>query len=331
MKNPELVQINFFRFLINDLNLQGGNVKRCIKRSKLNLFNLEDTDAYVPLNCMYNLFDELNAEIDTEDFISFFHHSIKVQNLHNYGSFMLSAPDILGAANFSIKFTAFNYTSEVDGLEIKGPITKFWIDLTDKYQPGKEHASALQLAFILDHLRLACGENWAPLEIHYPFDTAPNIDALLPDGHQVKLKLNAEKIAVYFPTSVLKLPVSYNDHLQDKESESFPFRLETLSTKEKIEQILEAQIPGYTPTLPQLSNWFETSPRSIQRLLGNEQTSYFEILDQWRFKKAIDLLENSKQTSIEISQQLGYQKAESFHRTFKRWTGLTPQQYREAL
>ena len=117
MKSIDLVQINFFKFLINDLGKRGCNTGRLLKTSNLNRFNLNDTDGYVPLNFMYRLFNDIQNQNGVDDFISVFHESIKVQNLHNYGAFMLSAPDLLGAANYSMKFSSLNYTSEIDGLE----------------------------------------------------------------------------------------------------------------------------------------------------------------------------------------------------------------------
>ena len=331
MKSLDLVQINFFKFLISDLGRSGCNINQLIRASNLNHFNLDDTDGYVPLIGMYRLFDNISQTIGVEDFISVFHESIKVQNLHNYGSFMLSAPDLLSAAKFSLKFASLNYTSEIDGLEVNGPVTKFWINLNDEYQSGKEHASALQLAFILDHLRLACGDKWAPMEIHYPFEKLPNIDSLLPEGHDVIIKSNQEYIAVFFPTSVLQLPVFHDSNQIIFQGVQHPFRLKTLSQQERIEQLLNSQITGHVPTLTQIAEWFGKSPRSMQRKLDGEHTSYFEIVDQWRFKQAVDFVENSSMSNNEISAYLGYQKTESFYRSFKRWTNMTPHQYKASL
>ena len=326
MKNPELVQVNFFKFLIGEFDQRGGNARRCIKASDLNLFNLDDTNAYVPLNCMYRLFDEMDKETGTEDFISFFHHSIKVQNLHNYGSFMLSAPDVMSAAKLAIQYAPYNFTSEQDGLVIDGPRSKFWINLKDKYQPGKKHAYELLLSFIIDHIRLACGDNWEPIEIHYPMKKLPNLDALLPSGHQVRSKANQDSIAVIFPTSILNQSIRYNY------SEQFnPFPLASLSLKYKLRQLLNSFRGGAIPTLEYSASLLNISVRSLQRKLRQEQSSYFQVVDEWRFSRAVELLEVSNLNIYEISQTLGYQKSESFHRSFRRWTGTTPQQYRDQL
>ena len=326
MKSLELVQINFFNFLIEDLNKRGCNTHQLLKSSGLSNFNLDDTDNYVPLSCTYELFRQMEVQEGIKDFISHFHDSIKVQNLHNYGSFMLSAPDVMSAAKLAIQYAPYNFTSEQDGLDIDGPQSKFWINLKDRYQPGKEHAYELLLSFIIDHIRLACGDNWEPIEIHYPMRKLPDLDTLLPSGHQVHSKVKQDSIAVVFPTSILNRSILNGNHEQNN-----PFPLESLTVKFKLRQLLNSFRGGGIPTLEYAASLLSMSSRSLQRKLEQEQSSYFQVVDEWRFSGAVELLEDSSRNIYEISQVLGYQKPESFHRSFKRWTGTTPQQYRDQL
>ncbi len=326
MKAVELVQVNFFKFLLNELQMKGSNISKHIRKSQMNYFNLDDTDQYVPVHCMYRLFEEVETEEGIPDFLSTFEQAIKVKNLYNYGAFMLSAPDLLSAAEYSMKYAPLNLTNERDGLDIKGNRSTFWIRIIDSPVTGLKHVYDLQLAFIIDHIQRACGTDWSPLEIHYPFESAPDIDKILPDGHNVKLIINQSRLAVVFETYSLSRPVMSNDL-------SFPgdYHLTSLNTGDKIEKVLNSCIQGHIPTLTFLSDILNTSVRTLQRNLKEEDTSYEYIVDRWRFTQSLELLANHKLRIKEISERLGYLKPESFHRAFKRWTGSRPQEFRNSL
>ncbi|MDH5654676.1 MAG: AraC family transcriptional regulator [Spirochaetia bacterium] len=72
------------------------------------------------------------------------------------------------------------------------------------------------------------------------------------------------------------------------------------------------------------------SPRNLQMMLKNENTTYQKLLDEVRKEKSLMLLKND--TSItEISYLLGFNDPSSFQRAFKKWMGVPPGEYRKKL
>lgn len=69
------------------------------------------------------------------------------------------------------------------------------------------------------------------------------------------------------------------------------------------------------------------SPRSLHRLLVREGTSYFHITESIRIERAKRLL-LAGVTTEDVAERLGYSDARSFRRAFKRWTLLTPSEFR---
>ena len=63
-------------------------------------------------------------------------------------------------------------------------------------------------------------------------------------------------------------------------------------------------------------------------MLNLEGQTYKHLVENWRFKKSIGLLENSSLKIKEVAQILGYANASNFERAFKSWTNTTPQKYR---
>jgi AraC-like DNA-binding protein len=75
----------------------------------------------------------------------------------------------------------------------------------------------------------------------------------------------------------------------------------------------------------------QVAAATLRRRLADEGTSWQALLDQLRCDAAIHLLCSSHLPLAEIAAQLGYREASAFHRAFKRWSGLQPGEYRQAM
>ena len=71
------------------------------------------------------------------------------------------------------------------------------------------------------------------------------------------------------------------------------------------------------------------SPRTLQRRLGSEGTSFSQLIDQTRHQRAFAMPAESDNRLIDIALVLGYKDAPSFTRAFRRWTGISPREYRK--
>ncbi|WP_295893820.1 helix-turn-helix domain-containing protein [uncultured Vibrio sp.] len=68
------------------------------------------------------------------------------------------------------------------------------------------------------------------------------------------------------------------------------------------------------------------SVRTLTRRLSDEGTTFRKLVDNVRLELAMMMLKNQGLSISETSYRLGFADASSFARTFKRWTGLSPQQ-----
>jgi AraC-like DNA-binding protein len=73
------------------------------------------------------------------------------------------------------------------------------------------------------------------------------------------------------------------------------------------------------------------SARTLSRRLAQESTSFREIQDDVRHKLAVALLTDPSVSIGEVAFFLGYAEPAPFHRSFKRWTGTTPQMHRRTI
>lgn len=70
------------------------------------------------------------------------------------------------------------------------------------------------------------------------------------------------------------------------------------------------------------------SLRKMQRLLKDEGNRYSEVLDEVRHNMARELLQDSEISISRIAELLDYKSPSAFTTACKRWTGLSPRQYR---
>ena len=66
----------------------------------------------------------------------------------------------------------------------------------------------------------------------------------------------------------------------------------------------------------------------MQRKLKDENTTFQEQLDQVRSELAISYLQEAQFSLTDISELLGFAEAAVFTRSFQRWFGVTPSQWR---
>ncbi|MCM1012326.1 helix-turn-helix transcriptional regulator [Brevibacterium sp. XM4083] len=74
-----------------------------------------------------------------------------------------------------------------------------------------------------------------------------------------------------------------------------------------------------------------TSPRTLQRQLKAEGTSFQAVLAETRENLARHYLVRNDLRTAEIAFLLGYTDTNSFYRAFKTWTGMTPEGARAGL
>ncbi|MEP4148145.1 MAG: AraC family transcriptional regulator ligand-binding domain-containing protein [Halioglobus sp.] len=108
-----------------------------------------------------------------------------------------------------------------------------------------------------------------------------------------------------------------------------PGDLKTLSRE--IEQMLAAAGPGNLPTASGAASRLNMSPRTLHRRLTAEGTSFQQLKDDFRRELAVHYMHRAEFSIDAIAAVMGFQDNSAFYRSFKKWTGISPGQYRLQL
>jgi AraC-like DNA-binding protein len=134
-----------------------------------------------------------------------------------------------------------------------------------------------------------------------------------------------------FPASALDLPLSMADPAALRlVSEQCERELHAVGQETKLVARVRQALLGHEGfrSLRQVAADLQLSPRTLMRMLAEERTSFVDLLDEERQKKALRLLSTSRLTLEDVAAQLGYSTVSNFVRAFHRWTGQTPAAYR---
>ncbi|MDG2502001.1 MAG: AraC family transcriptional regulator [Porticoccaceae bacterium] len=97
---------------------------------------------------------------------------------------------------------------------------------------------------------------------------------------------------------------------------------------ERVKQALLASRSEF-PTSAAVAQQMHMSESTLQRRLAKEGTRFQQLLDQVRYRLALEYLQGTQLPVSEIAVLLGFSNPANFRRSFKRWSAATPAQMRQ--
>ena len=85
------------------------------------------------------------------------------------------------------------------------------------------------------------------------------------------------------------------------------------------------------PGLEEIADSFHVTPRTFQRMLAREKSTFRQLADELKKEISMLLLQHKSYSIGDISYLLGYSEPAAFVHTFKKWYGSTPTHLRMQL
>ena len=99
----------------------------------------------------------------------------------------------------------------------------------------------------------------------------------------------------------------------------------------RTEGAIRAMMPFSACTVGEVASAIATSPRTLQRQLAENGTTFQKLRDQVRADLALKYVRQSALQLAEISEILGFAEPSIFSRSFRRWHGSTPREARQRI
>lgn len=259
-------------------------------------------------------------------------------HLHTYGTYgytLMSGPTIRDVVDNALRYH-----------RLAGPIyhtrwqevgEEFIWQLTDPVMPlqnlqAAHHILAMQICFHAVHMRDALGDQtYAPLRARMPAALRP-FQTALETTLSCPIAFDAPSPALFHARTMLDRPTVFSHLLTNIEMRAQCDRqlaehMATTGISHRIYNRVRAN-PAMAPTMTLLASEMNISVRSLRRLLSEEGSTYEIIVDTVRNSLARDLVAGTTMTIEAISQRTGYNEAANFRRAFRRWTGVSPKEFR---
>jgi AraC-like DNA-binding protein len=175
-----------------------------------------------------------------------------------------------------------------------------------------------------------------PIEsISFSFDCPESFKALA-ESYPAQVKFNQPYNGFEFNKEYLEARVIQNPQTLDEFIRMAPYHLvisdSARSTlKSKVRTILSKDVSESMPGAEAVASQLNLSVTTLRRHLQQEDTSFQKIKDECRLEAAIHYLGCQDLTNSVISEKLGFDETSAFFRAFKKWTAMTPGEYRKQM
>lgn len=248
------------------------------------------------------------------------------------GYALLSAPTLGEALRIGLSYPVLLGTYFHLSLQVEGE--RAWLVATGY---GEDEAlRPFNTELCLGSLKVICADLLGqplPLEatqLDYP--ESPGLCEAYGQGFACALQFEQPRSAIGFAARWLEQPLPLADpvtHLEMLE-QCRRQNVEFAAKRAWLERVrgLLAQRLQQPPGLEELARQMNCSARSLRRYLQQQQTSYQQLLDELRFARAKELLQQGEMPIYRIAEELGFSETASLRHAFQRWSGQPPSHFR---
>ena len=195
-------------------------------------------------------------------------------------------------------------------------------------------AADFRLAALLAMCREITAAPITPLSVQLPYRRPPDVRAY-ERFYGAPLEFGALATAFLLRNDDLARPIvssddiltGYLDHLAEQQLAALGDE-DTLG--DQVRQVLWSELSAGVPSLEGVGQTLGMSPRTLQRRLRQEGTTFSAVLTQLRRDLARPLLSDGRLAVAEVAFLLGYEDPSAFQRAFRRWSGHAPGAFRRA-
>jgi len=150
-----------------------------------------------------------------------------------------------------------------------------------------------------------------------------------------KLAFNASSYGFEFDAGLLQAPLRSADanlhELMRRHAERVLQELpQALPITRRVKALIAEELADGHPGCAHIAQRLQMSPRTLERRLELEGTTFTRLLEDVREGLALRYVGDEALPLSQVAALLGFSQTTAFHRAFRRWTGQTPLQYRRS-
>ncbi len=315
--------LNHFVTYLQDL---GGQVEYGLTRARLPGPCFEDPGAFIPSLGFYDFVGTVSAQVGVEELGFLVGQSVGANLVSDRLEAALQAEPTLYRGLIRLQ-SALQKEASGAGMRLS-PVgaDRLRVSYYSSFGPAHvAHYSMMWFSLIglVETIRVFTGPRWQPLEIGFAAAKPPG--QMISDCfHRSRMRCEKDN---YVDIDVADL--SSPPHKAGGGSERRPKSYEVADDLQgSLEQLLSSYQYGPLPSINLVAEFAGLSVRTLQRQLKNSGTHFGALVANARYQGATRLLDNPDALVEDIAYQLGYIHSTHFSRAFRRFSGVSPLEYR---
>lgn len=294
---------------------------------------VEHKDLRIPLIDMVDLFESA-ARLAGDPFLG-----LRVGQLMrpaDYGPYLqhaAAADTLAGGIRRAIRGLRYYQAAGSLGLQLCGDEARFtYRQHVASPQSGRQHADHV-LPTVLGFVRGFLGNEWLPDGYLVPYPRHQQ-HRRLEEWLGGPVAFGQGGVGIVFSRSLLEVrahPARRADAPDRRDLRRLVRHRPSESLSSTLADVLAVRLLDAQVDLDGAAARLRLSPRTLQRQLAAEGSSYRAVLERVRFKTARRLLAETRLTAGEIAFRLGYAEHPHFTRAFGRLSGCSPAEFRRAV
>lgn len=320
------------RGLVDRLSARGLPVPQLLAAIGIEPARLADSSELIPLRSYISLF-EAAAEVTKDPLIGL---SVSAaagpETLGALGFLFLSSNTLGQGLEKLCRYVVAVQDATDHAVERDGDLAAIIYQIRDDRITSRRQDAEYSLGIIIHLIRAYAAGRCNPIEVHLehgPVVDHQRYEALF--GCPVYFRqtrnaviIDARHLDIRSAALNDALSAILETHLRERAAErrtmsSFCDHVNAVLTPTSIQQKVNAD---------RVAKEMRVSPSTLYRRLQSEQQSFQRLLDNRREALAKRLLTNDMMSIAEVASALGYAENASFTRAFRRWTNVSPRQYR---
>ena len=311
-----------------------GDADLIFGRSGIRSKDLENPTNELELGEFCRLFTEAAQQTGNDNFGLHFGSDFEPRRLGAIGYAAISSPTLAaGLRNMETYFPAHQGQSSF-GLIRDDDMLWLSYRINDPQIEDRRQDAELSMGMFLNVFRHALGPDWCPLEIRF--------EHAKPESHQEHETLFGAPVQFGRRTNALafrpadldiKMP-SADPYLYSIVEAFLQSRCDLHENPETFAESVRNQIKlnlsTTAPTVAEIARLFDLTDDDFQQELNAHKLSFKSLLKSAREELSLHYLDRHDVPLTEVAMLLGYSELSAFSRAFRKWTGMSPQKYRQS-
>ncbi len=310
----------------------GLDVERIVSECKISPTLLKDRNARFPHAAQLQFWRVLEAVSGDESIGLHLANHVPVYRGQVLEYLFLSSPNFGDGLRRAQNYQRLVTDAMQFKLEVEGDAARVVLDFFGDHEPEFRHRDECFVRFLQRYFEALTDGAFETREVNLSHPLQGDI-AEYEKHFACPVHFAASEQSLVFAADILSTPSSHAEpdllRLHEKVASK---QLERLSRKDvvgDVKQVIAEMLELGQPSLESVAERLGMNERVLRSRLTEAGTSFNQVLADYRCVLAKRLLARTDESIADVVYLTGFSEPSTFYRAFKRWTGLTPIEYRQ--